>query len=570
MSLPDTYRGSPGGAFAHAFAAQCRRWANARGKDAAWQAGYRLALAEQEGKTCIELTAAETLALSLSGLLATEDDSGKPLILDQSGRLYLARYFSAEKELAASLAARNRALPLASQSAARAMLAQLFPNAEHEAQRQAVTLALSRQLVILSGGPGTGKTHSIARLLACLLAETPGLRIALAAPTGKAAARMQESLAQAAATLPPAIRALLPTETFTLHRLLGISADGLSPRYHSDHPLPFDLFVVDEASMLDLILAQQLCAALPATARLILLGDKAQLPAVEAGHVFAALTEAEALREAVLQLAKSYRFSPDSPLDSLIAALSAGDNEAAEAAFATSGDDLHWLKETGTTLSPPALQTLADGFAAWQSAFAAWRPGASPMPLFAALNEFRVLAVLREGERGAFAINAHLNRLFAPRHNVFRHNIFRHHAENLYPGQAIMIIRNDPNTRLYNGDTGILLPQSDNASRLKACFPDPENGGWRYLDISRLPEFESAFALTAHKAQGSEFTRVALVLPGQDTPLLTRELIYTALTRAKKRALLLGDSRLLTIALGRTMQHARALSERIRQACAEA
>jgi exodeoxyribonuclease V alpha subunit len=323
--------------------------------------------------------------------------------------------------------------------------------------------------------------------------------------------------------------------------------------------LPFDLFIVDEASMLDLALAQQLFAAIPDSARLILIGDKAQLPAVEAGNVFAAIMEAKGLREAVIQLEKSYRFAEDSPLGSLVAALAAGDSKAAEAAFTIPGNDLVWVKETGTDLSAQALTTLADGFAIWQSAFASWSPGTSPMPLFDALSEFRVLAVLREGERGTLAINAHLNRLFAPRHN----------AEKLYPGKVLMITRNDPDTRLYNGDTGIILPVPDAASasqRLMACFPDQENGGWRYLDIVRLPEFETAFALTVHKAQGSEFTRVALILPGQDTPLLTRELVYTALTRAKKHALLLGDSRLLTTALSRTMQRANGLVERMRQA----
>ncbi|MDR0234206.1 MAG: exodeoxyribonuclease V subunit alpha [Zoogloeaceae bacterium] len=541
--MPDSYADR----FARAFADQCQRWADAE-KEAAWHAGYRLALAEQKGETCITLTEPEARALLASGLLAEEAggdaSSGTPLTLDRFGRLYLTRYFQAENKLFASLIARNRALPLSPESAAHAMLAQLFPATEHDAQRKAVLLALERQLVILSGGPGTGKTYTIARLLACLLAETPALRVALAAPTGKAAARMQESLVQAAQALPPEITALLPTETFTLHRLLGITVDGLSPRYHSGHTLPFDLFIVDEASMLDLVLAEQLCAAIPADARLILIGDRAQLPAVEAGNVFATLTRAEALREAVIQLEKNYRFLPDSPLGSLIAALAAGETESAEAAFAASGDDLVWLKETGTSLPAEALDTLAEGFSAWRSAFAAWRPGASPKPLFDALNEFRVLAVLREGERGTFAINAHLSRLFSSRQS----------AERLFSGQVIMVARNDPDTRLYNGDTGIFLPDPETpSSRLKACFPDPESGGWRYLDIARLPEFESAFALTAHKAQGSEFTRIALILPGQDTPLLTRELLYTALTRARKRALLLGDPRLFSIALGRVL-----------------
>ncbi|MDR1849844.1 MAG: exodeoxyribonuclease V subunit alpha [Zoogloeaceae bacterium] len=544
--------------FARAFADQCYRWSEKAGKDAARQAGYRLILAEQEGETSIELTEPERQALLLSGLLAKADEdgvsSGKPLMLDSSGRLYLARYLQSENRLAAFLAARNRPLPPASHDRAQTLLQQLFSDDADERQQQAVALALKRQLVILSGGPGTGKTRTMARLLACLLASTPTLRVALAAPTGKAASRMQESLIQAAQALPPEIAALLPAKTFTIHRLLGMSADGLVPRYHAGHPLPFDLFIVDEASMLDLSLAEQLFSAIPPAARLILIGDAAQLPAVEAGNVFAALTETKALREAVIRLEKNYRFSADTPLGGLIGALASGNDEAALAALSVPGDDLIWLEETKATLSPQALDALAEGFAAYKNALAAWQPGTSPAPLFDALNEFRILAALRENERGTLALNAHLNRLFAPRHS----------AGTLFPGQAIMVTRNDPDTRLYNGDTGILLPATPDSPHLKACFPDPE-GDWRYLDIHRLPEFETAFALTVHKAQGSEFTRVALVLPGQDTPLLTRELVYTALTRAKKQVLLIGEPQLFATALKRARQRKNSLTERIQQ-----
>jgi len=552
--------GSSANVFARAFADQCRRWANPPYQDATWNAGYRLVLAEQAGETSIELTAPEQQALLASGLVAeannatNEGEQGKPLMLDASGRLYLARYLLAETRLAASLAARNRPLPPASIDKIHPLLRQLFPDEADSQQREAVLLALKRQLVLLSGGPGTGKTRTMARLLACLLAETPTLRVALAAPTGKAAARMQESLAEAAQDLPPEIATLLPTETFTIHRLLGIFGEGLMPRYHSGHPLPFDLFIVDEASMLDLTLAEQLCAAIPPPARLILMGDSAQLPAVEAGTVFAALVESDALREAVIRLEKSYRFSSETPLGCLIGALASGKDEAASAAFTVPGDDLLWLKDAGTALSSQTLDALAEGFSAWKSAFAAWHADASPAPLFAALDEFRILSVLREGERGTLAINAYLNRRFAPHQN----------SDTLFPGQAILVTRNDPNTHLYNGDTGILLPSPGTPSRLNACFPDPE-GGWRTLDIHRLPEFETAFALTVHKAQGSEFTRVALVLPGQDTPLLTRELVYTALTRARKRALLIGDPQLFATALTRSNQRIKSLTERIQQ-----
>jgi exodeoxyribonuclease V alpha subunit len=219
-----------------------------------------------------------------------------PLLLDGDGRLYLHRYFAYERRLAEDLRRRARRRPTVAGDALRGQLDELFAaNAERlgdrpDWQKLAAALAWRGCLTIISGGPGTGKTTTVVALLACLLGENPGLRIALAAPTGKAAARMLEALRQRAGSLAPELQALLPRESHTLHRLLGVTPEAGRFRHHAGNPLPIDALVVDEASMLDLALACRLCEAVPPAARLILLGDKDQLAAVEAGAVFAEIS----------------------------------------------------------------------------------------------------------------------------------------------------------------------------------------------------------------------------------------------------------------------------------------
>ncbi|MDR1350021.1 MAG: exodeoxyribonuclease V subunit alpha [Zoogloeaceae bacterium] len=553
---------------ARAFADQCRRWArqlNApeMGVDAAGKAGFALALAVPEGKIRVSLagTALDSAALHASGV-AGDPDSGKPLIMDDAGHLYLARYFVAEARLNADLLARHRAAPPPGEPA-RQMLARLFP-AQHapDEQKRAVALALLRRLVLISGGPGTGKTFTVARLLACLLADNPTLRIALAAPTGKAAARMQETLRLRARDLPPEIIRLLPPDATTLHRLLGLGVEGGAPRHHANNPLALDALVVDEASMLDLMLAQQLCAALPPHARLILLGDKAQLQAVEAGSLFAMLStraelsaatraalveltgEAEPsiaedaqdvdpspFQDAVIQLTQSRRFPPESPLGRLARHLAAGEVPAALALLDQDYAELHCLESSGNARSSAENALLTSGYAAYWNALANWRVGDDPKPLFQALDSFRVLCVVREGERGVSGVN----RAFA--------------ALKGQSGLPILIQRNDDALRLFNGDIGILLEHGED-NELCACFP-AEAGGYRWLPLSRLPAWEGAFAMSVHKAQGSEFGRIALVLPEQDNPLMTRELLYTALTRARQGIALLGARALIRSAIAR-------------------
>ncbi|MDR2625878.1 MAG: exodeoxyribonuclease V subunit alpha [Zoogloeaceae bacterium] len=573
---------------ARAFADQCRRWAQQLGApeksiDAAQKAGFALVLAAAEGEIRVLLadTSIEEAALHASGV-AGDAASGKPLILDGAGHLYLARYFSAETRLVADLLARHRAVPPPPGKAARQMLARLFPAAADaqdapDEQKRAVALALLRRLTVIRGGPGTGKTFTVARLLACLLAEDPALRIALAAPTGKAAARMQEAMRLCAQGLPPEIVRLLPPEATTLHRLLGLGVEGGAPRHHAGNPLALDVLVIDEASMLDLLLTHQLCAALPPHARLILLGDMAQLQAVEAGSIFAMLfirtdlsadtrralaeltgerIDAEETQEAappspfqdaVIALTRSRRFPPESPLGRLARHLAAGEVQAALALLDRKHAELKYLESSGSGRSSAENELLTAGYAAYWEALAKWRAGDDPRPLFQALERFRILCVVREGERGVLGVHRALGAALAA---FGRQRSEKDRGEFLSSGQPILIQRNDAALRLFNGDIGIVLEHGeDNA--LFACFPAHDATGYHWLPLSRLPAWEGAFAMSVHKAQGSEFDHVALLLPEKDNPLMTRELLYTALTRARQSITLLGNRALLQDAMTR-------------------
>ncbi len=576
---------------AQAFADQCRRWARQLGAEpeavqAAGRAAQAVAEAVAAGHVCLALDRGappfDPEALLASGV-AGPPGAGTPLILD-GPRLYLARYFDAEARLARALLARHRELPPPPGPAARQLLQSLFPperSGEPDWQQLAVALALCRRLTIISGGPGTGKTTTVARLLACLLADAPDLRIALAAPTGKAAARLQESLQARAADLPGDIVARLPRGASTLHRLLGLGIDGQAPRHHRDNPLPVDLLVVDEASMLDLTLALQLVEALPPQARLILLGDKDQLKAVEAGAVFAALSASPALSpataaqlaeltgwpveslpqaqaaapldDAVVWLSRSHRFAAGSALGRLAGALVRGQAALALECLEAGGGDLARIDAPGAGLGSQEFQRLEAGYEPYRQALAAWQGDAAQLPLlFAAFESYRVLCATRRGERGVEAVNERLAARLRPLGSSVR-------PDQPFAGQPLMILQNDPATRLFNGDIGLALEDGEG---LGVFFPDGA-GGYRRLAPSRLPRWEGAFAMTVHKSQGSEFDGVALVLPTQDSPLLTRELIYTGVTRARRRVQLLAPASLLQQALVRQAQREGGLALRL-------
>ena len=462
-------------------------------------------------------------------------DAYTPLMLDGS-RLYMRRYFDYECAVAqAWKGAPASVLP----QALDAKIAALFPTPtagedKLRDQRAAATAALRQQRVLISGGPGTGKTTTLASILALLIEQSqialpanPGLfdakpqalKILLAAPTGKAAARMQDAIREAKGRLPisDAVRAEMPETAQTLHRLLGArpQGGGMVWRHDADNPLACDVLVVDEASMIDLALMARLLSALPPQARLILLGDRDQLASVDAGAVFADLCTAGAAT-----LSVSFRFGADSGIGQLAGLLRSGDDDGALALLKQAPPDLHWSPDSSRHgVVRHAVQRYADFVV---------RAKDGSADIFACFGAFRLLTPLRQGALGVAALNAEIEKGLAAQGLIPPRSHW-------YVGKPVMIAGNDYALRLFNGDIGICVVDPVSAE-LRIAFPSDE--GMRLLAPARLPAHETAWAMTVHKSQGSEFDEAALVLPDEQSELVTRELVYTAVTRARRSAVI--------------------------------
>jgi exodeoxyribonuclease V alpha subunit len=581
--IPDDVR-TPGHWLAHGFAERAAQWARERGApdpsiEALRKAAYQASRATADGQVCLPVMALDrddgvTDAELRQRLLASDivgtpvAPANLPLVLDDENRLYLHRYFDYERRLAQRLMSRAGAPIETVPPGLRAQLDTLFSGnagllaGRVDWQKMAVAMTMMRTLTIISGGPGTGKTTTVVNLLACLLAQNPDCRIALAAPTGKAAARMLDAIRAGSDQLPAGVAARFPSESFTIHRLLGASGNGDRFRHHAGNRLAIDVLVVDEASMLDLALAVRLFEAVPESAKVVLLGDKDQLAAVEAGAVFAevcsdpALSDlmrerlAEAtgtdaarivtapaiaptpLRDSVVWLTESFRFNADSGIGRLAARINAGEAEKA-VEWLRSGSDpsVTWIEDGARAPSPEAMARIREGYRPYLEAV---RAGAEPPVIFEAFNRFRVLCAEREGQRGVSGMNEAISRWFRA---ALDHPLDPGPRSAWYPGRPVMVQRNDYALDLYNGDVGIVL--ADASGDLIVRFPEA-GFDLRCIATARLPQHDTAFATTAHKAQGSEFSEVLLILPSR-TSRVTRELLYTGVTRAREQIALVSS-----------------------------
>ncbi|MEJ5896361.1 exodeoxyribonuclease V subunit alpha [Aquabacterium sp. G14] len=551
-----------------------------------------------------------------------DDDNGQPLVLggkEAAPVLYLRRYWDYECRVARQLRQRVSDRVPVDEAVTRTWLDQLFPTAvcqeakdAHRGdtfvtdwQKLACAVALRARLSVITGGPGTGKTYTAARLLALLFAvdaDAQGLRVALAAPTGKAAARLKQSIDASLAQLQDALGDRINLSELTqrvgaartLHALLGARPDTRQFRHNASHPLDVDVLIVDEASMIHLEMMAALLDALPPTARVIFLGDKDQLASVEAGAVLGDLCrdaergcyEPETLRYArevagqdldliyqdhsgaapllaqqTVMLRESRRFG--GPIGKLALAVNQGDVRASLSIL--SQDKTGAVVSLAASGPEVAVQLALQGRAHAEGGYAEYLQAMATRPDFGdetahtewvrrvltAFDRFRLLCAVREGDWGVTGLNRVVQQALACAGWVKP-------SGEWFEGRPVMVTRNDPTLGVFNGDIGIALRPVTRGAPLRAYFMDgPEI---RSVGVSRLAHVETAFAMTVHKSQGSEFRHTALVLPPYGLGMLQRELVYTGITRAREAfTLVAADPGALTSAIQHPTQRASGL-----------
>jgi exodeoxyribonuclease V alpha subunit len=517
--------------------------------------------------------------------------------------LYLRRYWQFETEVAIALQQRINFTPLTSKVVldAKEIYSKLFPNAvsnqnnEADWQQVAVANSLGRRLSIISGGPGTGKTYTVTRLLACLQAVHKGqLKIIMAAPTGKAAQRLKESIAetknnfftaQGTQSMSREIINSIPEEASTLHRLLGFRPKSLQLKHDAKNPLNCDVLLIDEVSMIDLPMMARLLRAIPEQSSLILLGDANQLPSVETGCVLADIScqphpgyTIEAVKQIYAisgQKVKENESSHYSHLTLLTQSRRFGGQigeiakEVINADANASWNRLikHEQKNSRFDLSKKTQLTYLHNrlFDAWlshacQFYFLKISQSNNLAEAFSALACFRILVPTRVGERGVIQLNQTIEQQLASKNKAVQ-------VGKNYKGRPIMVIQNSYSSHLFNGDIGLLWPDNDGTDdkgKLVAWFEQSE-GQYRQVSLARLPAIETVYAMTIHKTQGSEFEQVAIVLPlhTPENSLISPELLYTGLTRAKKQLSIIANEQVWKSALKNRTARYSGLKERL-------
>jgi len=518
----------------------------------------------------------------------------RPLILDDRNRLYLYRYWEYEKNLADSLRERAKSVTQElNHEDLHQRVTGLFPqnnSQEINWQKVATGIAMLKRFSVITGGPGSGKTFTIARILTLLLEfayQDAKPHIYLAAPTGKAAARLSDAVKQAKHQLQchHSLLESIPDEAYTLHRLLKPIPGSPYFRYNGENPLPADIVIVDEASMIDLALISKLVQAVPASARLIMVGDKDQLASVEAGSVLGDICDRNVihgfskeiakqikeltgepisqsvgaghgnsgLQDCIVVLQKSHRFTPSGGIGGLSRAVNRGDPVGSLNLLSNPDDDsITWLE----IRNPRELvQELANRIIYGYSRYLKLK---DPIQALEEFNRFKILCALNVGSFGVGEINKIAERVLS-RHHLIKPRIFS--TNPWYNGRPVLITANDYNLGLFNGDIGITMSDSSsNDGDLYVFFPG-DAGALKRFSPYRLPEHQTVFAMTVHKSQGSEFDEVLLILPDKDYPVITRELIYTGITRARKKVSIWGSKSVLYSSIERKIERTSGLRD---------
>ncbi|MFC1811843.1 exodeoxyribonuclease V subunit alpha [Thermodesulfobacteriota bacterium] len=526
--------------------------------------------------------------------LHTNDVVGKPgdrrpLILDEKNRLYLYRYWDYENKLSNAILRRlNEDIKEVDTALLKDSLKRLFsPNKEGDInwQKIAAITAAFKNICVISGGPGTGKTTTVTKILSLLIEQSKGknLNILLSAPTGKAVAKLSESIRTVKSTLNcnDVVIGSIPENTYTIHRMLKPVQGSPYFIYNSENPLPADVVVVDEASMVDLALMSKLLQAVPPSARLILLGDRDQLASVEAGSVLGDICVREqahsfskdfchkieqvtgeafelpanrhrkktGLYDAIVHLKRSYRFAVDSKIGELSRTINLGNVvESMRLLKDSDGEGLNWEEvDSQQDLFTTLAKSIVEGYTAYLKT-------EDPETALEYFNRFIILCAVNFGPFGVVSVNRLAEQ-------VLNQEGLINPDSQWYRGRPVLITRNDYNLGLYNGDIGITLRSPGSGNNELYVFFSGTSGKLRRFSPHRLPEHETVYAMTVHKSQGSEFEHVLFVLPDRDYPVLTRELLYTGITRAKKSVSLLGAEAVLSTSISKRIERTSGLRD---------